>query len=462
MHDTLELKTPCKALIRSFVPMDGVGELVTDEGIVVRFGMSASKGFIPQKGLQVWLVAAGPHPSGNGFRAKVVNLTGELEGDRLADLEAARQKADAAIARENALLSAFGMERAWHYFDQLLGLPPRRLGELAAALVALKNESHVFDRLFEELAIAVPEAFHPLLDEIDWRAEPQSLAWVGAPFEAVQFASEILEKSAAIQLIEHVPVGTLGPAHELARRQRSPANDVGAAVLVLMRSGHPQAVAAVEKWIAQENVAPAAVNALLIVAGWLYSDGTLHRLWGHRNAHRLSEANGGEVKLYESAKGRCAACRHPLLCLVEGVEKTGLPFSLFTCANCNRSDFDLYFVEVDLQNRPQTLMNHIDDSFRSSVRRQAKIHSFQANLHAAPWAIPSDLDSAHMSRIGGAPSWVQGPSAAGLCPKCRKPMIFAAQFTDPPEEPWSGGEDGILYAFICETCRITATFIQQY
>ncbi len=286
---------------------------------------------------------------------------------------------------------------------------------------------------------------------------------MGAPFEAVQFALDILDHGAAVQLIEHVPVGTIGPAHELARRQRSPANDIGAAVLLLMRSGHPRAIAAVENWLATQRVAPTVANPLLVVSGWLCIDGKLHRLWGQRTAHRLARTYTGELELYASREARCLACKHPLVCLVQGTPNTPLPFSLFTCANCTAGDFDRYLVEVSADGQPRSLLlQDVEDDFRPTVEHSAAIKAVRATLQPATRAVP-DLDNPDfMTRIGGAPSWAQGPTSAGLCPNCKKPLAFAAQFSDPPGEPWSGLDPGLLYAFICEDCRVTATFVQQY
>ncbi len=83
--------------------------------------------------------------SGKGFRAQVVNLTGEKEGDRIADFEAARKRTEAAGKLEVALLSKFGMKKAdWHYWNQLVDLPPEKL--TATVEVAIKKTRTPLDR----------------------------------------------------------------------------------------------------------------------------------------------------------------------------------------------------------------------------------------------------------------------------------------------------------------------------
>lgn len=211
-------KVPCRATVRTFVAMDGVGELVTEDGVAVRFGASACKDFQPQVGMEAWLIDFGPHRSGTGYKANVVNLSGKLEETRLAEAQdAGRLKAEH-HQRELDLLQRHGLQTAtWHYWTQLVTLPPESRRDLAADLVKLKRESHLFDRLFEELVTVDAEAFHPFLGELDWRAEPESLAWARAPYTNVKFAEAALAKSAAVHLREQVPLGTVAPASELAR-----------------------------------------------------------------------------------------------------------------------------------------------------------------------------------------------------------------------------------------------------
>jgi hypothetical protein len=288
------------------------------------------------------------------------------------------------------------------------------------------------------------------------------LAWVDAPFDKVSFAVDLLQSAAAVQLLERVPVGTVGPAGELARRSRSPANEVGAAVLALARSGQSQAVAAIERWIGRAKMDPAELASMLVLAGWLVSEGKLVRLWGQKDAHRLHRSAEGKVVLFASVEAPCAACRKPLVRLVPGAPATPLPFALFTCPRCNPFDLDPYVVEVGADGTPKTLLAaEVEEGFEPSAAFEEQIEPMKVDLEPAPRAVPDVGEFDDLARIGGVPSWVQGASTPGPCPKCERPMTFAAQLPDPPEHLWSG-DTGTLYAFICEPCRVSATFIQNF
>ena len=72
-------------------------------------------------------------------------------------------------------------------------------------------------------------------------------------------------------------------------------------------------------------------------------------------------------------------------------------------------------------------------------------------IHAVDWCMPVTR-----SQIGGLPSWVQDAEYP-CCPECRRTMTFIAQL-DKGHFP---ANEGIYYAFLCATCRITSTTYQQ-
>jgi hypothetical protein len=61
-----------------------------------------------------------------------------------------------------------------------------------------------------------------------------------------------------------------------------------------------------------------------------------------------------------------------------------------------------------------------------------------------------------ISQIGGLPAWVQD-SAFPKCPDCSGTMKFVAQ-VDNGQFPY---HEGVYYAFLCASCRVTATTYQQ-
>ena len=72
-------------------------------------------------------------------------------------------------------------------------------------------------------------------------------------------------------------------------------------------------------------------------------------------------------------------------------------------------------------------------------------------------ALASPASSA--SKIGGSPSWLQGPQVP-QCARCEKPMAFLAQLKS--LRGLAFGDEGVLYCFVCRACGIAASFIQSH
>jgi hypothetical protein len=62
------------------------------------------------------------------------------------------------------------------------------------------------------------------------------------------------------------------------------------------------------------------------------------------------------------------------------------------------------------------------------------------------------------SKVGGWPKWIQAPEVPE-CLGCREPMAFLAQIASTPT--LSFVDDGTLYTFVCEGCRIMANLVQS-
>ncbi len=471
---------PCRATVRNWVPMDGTGELVTEDGVSVRFGASACKDLQPEIGMELWLISF--KSQSRGYRATVVNLTGKIEKTRSEDAKEKRLQAAVRGQQEEALLvrSRLGEEEEGHW-SELQAFSRTKLDQLATELVELKRESHLFEELFAKLVVVSPESFHEHLDRLDWRQEPESLAWTNAPFEQVTFAVELLDRSSALQLRERVPVGTIGPADELARRQRAAANDLAAALLVLARCGAPEATTEIEAWMKESSIPLDEVNHLLVLAGWQIHKGRMRRLWGTRQPFRIKRQPEGRMRrlwksrptlrtkkdsdgspqLFQPSSATCPACHAQLLVLLNDASAMTVPFSLITCANCAVLDIEPYYVELAANGDAIPLiLEELDDDYEPMIRRDAlqpiSIEFVEAPKEISDWE--DDFEVA--TRVGGKPSWVQGPQTAGDCPKCAAPMEFMAQFSDPPDDLWSG-DTGRLYVFGCEPCRVTASFVQS-
>jgi len=63
------------------------------------------------------------------------------------------------------------------------------------------------------------------------------------------------------------------------------------------------------------------------------------------------------------------------------------------------------------------------------------------------------------SKLGGPPAWIQMDETPD-CPKCERTMAFVLQLAS--DSRISYGDMGILHAFACPECRITATLVQSH
>ena len=72
---------------------------------------------------------------------------------------------------------------------------------------------------------------------------------------------------------------------------------------------------------------------------------------------------------------------------------------------------------------------------------------------------PEPATSSGKNRLGGDPRWIQSPEIPE-CPKCGKIMHFALQMDGCGS--LSFGDAGMLYAFACPACKVTATVIQSH
>lgn len=433
----------------------GGGELVTEEGRVFPFGRRACR-FTPEVGMRAWVVAFVAEPGGQ-YAAAIVHH----ESDRkLVDAMLATRQAEQRKALERALLGRYVLDPdRGDLQTKLDALAPRQRQELAADLVELKRISHVFDRVFTWLVTLEPALFHPFLDRLDWRSEPELLAWAGAPYRSVERAAEVLAHGGASALLDPpVPLGTIGPGLEMARRDRAPRSEVAAAVLALAHTGSPEALAAVARWVRRSKAPVDEVNALIAITGWYFQDGAFRQLWGQRAALRARPDPHGSGRHFVSSKVACPGCHASLLGVFEGAPPELLPFPLFTCAHC--AVFDVYLVTVSRDGTPSARSRGAPGA--TGTPSEPWPSAVAIAFEPAPRAVHFGGEHAfdEVVRVGGVPSWnpMQGPLIHGLrCPDCRVAMEFLAQFTHPDDS-----YPGLFYCFGCTTCRIVATAFEKY
>lgn len=73
--------------------------------------------------------------------------------------------------------------------------------------------------------------------------------------------------------------------------------------------------------------------------------------------------------------------------------------------------------------------------------------------------VPSRPPSGKVSKVGGRASWVQTDDTPD-CPLCKTLMPFLLQLAS--TDGFSFGDEGVLYAFVCAPCRVTATLVQSH
>ena len=205
-------------------------------------------------------------------------------------------------------------------------------------------------------------------------------------------------------------------------------------------------------------------------AGWELTDDGERRDLYFNDCTELLKGQSISPRKFQAITARedsCAWCRQRLTNLIDVVPSE---FGLFevsiaidrvqvaTCEICTA--FGSVFGAMDESGRGQWSPENVrpeylpddaetwarlpQDSLTTGSKRPA--------LSAASWLLPTTF-----SQIGGHPTWIQD-SAYPTCPTCSQTMMFLAQVANDEIQNYS---EGIYYAFVCATCRTTATGYQQ-
>jgi len=208
------------------------------------------------------------------------------------------------------------------------------------------------------------------------------------------------------------------------------------------------------------------------LAGWEPSAFGRRNLYFEQCLAIMPAGSGGEsvrsIEVFRRSEERCRWCAGPMAHLIDldirdslfgffGLRGPRLP--VLTCERCTcfgdhhfarfTEDGAAHWFEGNA--RPNWLPENISTwppgpwteiPVRLSPRRP---------MEAADWCMEIPA-----SQIGGLPCWVQD-AAYPQCPSCKQTMKFIAQL-DNAQFP---SHEGIYYAFLCESCRITATAYQQ-
>lgn len=85
------------------------------------------------------------------------------------------------------------------------------------------------------------------------------------------------------------------------------------------------------------------------------------------------------------------------------------------------------------------------------------VNPLQLGANRPPFYVADQFLPTSFSQFGGHPTWIQNASYPD-CPDCGNAMMFVAQVDHDDIEDCS---EGVFYAFLCPTCRMTATTYQQ-
>lgn len=181
-----------------------------------------------------------------------------------------------------------------------------------------------------------------------------------------------------------------------------------------------------------------------------------------------NQASDKSVRLMREVSQSCPWCQRQLIHLLEldladerfpflGVVGEKLP--ILTCDACTCYGTGFMFSRfapdgtvrlADENTRPDWLPDDVGSWERPWKGIPVRLHQRRA-IHAV-----EGWDSVGLSQIGGLPTWVQD-SAFPKCPDCSGTMKFVAQL-DNGQFPY---HEGVYYAFLCASCRVTATTYQQ-
>lgn len=171
------------------------------------------------------------------------------------------------------------------------------------------------------------------------------------------------------------------------------------------------------------------------------------------------------------AEGSCLRCARDLQRVVDlgtfpGADGVTLPREVVACVESSCLWGEQFFTHEG--EVPRSLPGHNDyplagDPAAPMVLELAvTFHPAPARWQVQDWMLSNSRQN--LNRLGGPPSWVQD-ALYPRCPGCTRPMPFLAQvdgatgFVDGPG--WGAWTEGIVYAFWCAGCRVSAVSSQQ-
>ena len=194
-----------------------------------------------------------------------------------------------------------------------------------------------------------------------------------------------------------------------------------------------------------------------------------HPTWDPQRAHPHDESAmparmGGQLV---STCGQCHAPLHRLLALdappTAGIDSQ-TPLTFATCLSCQgwEADGPLFFRHgsdgMASAHPAQCLPNALTPDYVASALMEADVQLFAASARWAWQDWGQSNGRQNLSRVGGAPSWVQSADYPA-CPDCQEDMDFVMQLDSGLPQAdggeWLWGSGGCNYTFWCAGCRVS-------
>ncbi len=193
---------------------------------------------------------------------------------------------------------------------------------------------------------------------------------------------------------------------------------------------------------------------------------TIHPTWS------LEAGDAPAARFGGAGEATCTVCgeeAHHLLTLdpvPPGIGVTSVPaLVLEVCFRCVWTNPDLWW-KHDEAGRPtphRLQMGGTDPENETPPLREAEVRLVPtpARWYWQDWGASNGREN--LTRLGGHPCWIQDADYPG-CPDCGRTMAFLLQVdADLPgeEEDSIAFEEGILYTFWCDACRVSVSAHQQ-
>ena len=347
---------------------------------------------------------------------------------------------------------------------------------------------------FLDMAFKEPHLYH----EVEaWRAlDAATIADWRRQLEELAARGEIDRKNAAA-MIYHARLHQTDVPLEWRKAARR--------AFALLRCGQPDAVLYGWQWLFPEQSAEsqAAKDDWLMSAGYALEQGALRALHSEtpfhidfgaklrkamlrdtppwkkeiQNHHPTWQAHGtalmrGQFGGALSTSACCGSCHQPLhhLLTLPQPDAVGIacatPISFATCLSCLGWEGEggpLFYCHDDAglpaPHQSQQRETALTPQFVAAALEPAEIGLFVApeRWYRQDWGASNDRQN--LSRIGGAPSWVQS-AWYPECPDCNRRMDFVMQLDSclPQVDgrEWLWGSGGTNYTFWCANCRVSA------